>query len=213
MRPVAPALLWRAEDGDWLVLGFELIEARTSDFKPGSEDLPHVAQLVHHFAKLSAPAAVDWRESRCDRYADDPSLLAGDTLLFTDIHEGNLLIGAGRTWAVDWSWPTVGAGFIDPACLVVQLIASGHSAADAEWWASQCGTWQDADPRGLDAFAGANARMHRTFADRNPEAPWIGAIATAAEAMGRTPQTEPSPWRGCLTGPGPSPLATRRQES
>lgn len=183
VRAVTPQLLWRIEDDDWVALGFEVIDARRSSFKPGSKDLPHVTRLVHDFAELPVPAeAAEWAETRWNRFADDPSLLAGKSLLFTDIHESNLLIGNGRTWAVDWSWPTVGAPFIDPACLAVQLIAAGHHPADAEWWAGQCRAWRDADPSGLDAFAVANARMHRTFADKNPDAPWIDAMATAAEA-------------------------------
>jgi hypothetical protein len=57
------------------------------------------------------------------------------------------MIGDRRTWIVDWpSWPTVGAAFIDPACLVVQLIAAGHTAEQAEARAAECKGWANANP-------------------------------------------------------------------
>ncbi|MFI1377799.1 hypothetical protein [Embleya sp. NPDC020886] len=101
-------------------------------------------------------------------------------MLYTDINPDNLLIGTTTTWAVDWSWPTRGAGFIDPACLVVQLIAAGQSALSAESWVSHCTAWAKADPTAIGTFAGATARMYRTFAERKPDAAWLGAMAAAA---------------------------------
>src|ERR1051326_3573494 len=80
------------------------------------------------------------------------------------------------------SWPTVGAGFIVPACLVVQLVASGHSAENAESWASHCDAWTGADPKGIDVFAAATVRMWRRRADRNSGEEWLRAMTTAAES-------------------------------
>jgi hypothetical protein len=90
------------------------------------------------------------------------------------------LIGEERAWLVDWAWPTRGAGFIDPACLVLQLVAAGHSPAQAEAWASRCPAWAQADPRAIDAFVRADVRMHEAFAARRPEADWLEAMAASA---------------------------------
>ncbi|MGA5560737.1 hypothetical protein ACPCUV_06065 [Streptomyces platensis] len=110
----------------------------------------------------------------------DTQLFRGKTLLFTDVN--HLMIGHGRAWAVDWSWPTHGAAFIDPSCLIVQLIAAGRTPESAEHWAGSRKGWTDADTRAIDAFAAATARMNRAFAERNPDASWLGAMADAAQA-------------------------------
>jgi hypothetical protein len=77
---------------------------------------------------------------------------------------------------VDWAWPTPGAAFIDPAWLVLQLIAAGHSAEDAESWAADCRAWTDANPSAVDAFATATLRMHLARSERRPDASWITAM-------------------------------------
>ncbi|MFE2870946.1 hypothetical protein [Embleya sp. NPDC059259] len=186
VHPISPALLWNTEDDDWLVLGFEAVEGRRSDFAPDSPDLPAIVDTLNRIGELDPPeVAHDWPETRWNRFATDEAqaaLFQGDALLYTDINPSNLMIGATHTWAVDWSWPTRGAGFIDPACLVVQLIATGHSARSAESWASECTAWTKADPTAISAFATATARMYRTFAERKPDAAWLGAMAEAAQS-------------------------------
>ncbi|MFF5265422.1 protein kinase [Actinomadura viridis] len=182
VQPIAPALRWRAEDEAWVALGFEVIDARRSDFTPGSSDLPAIVDILNRIAAVALPdIAHDWAETRWDRYAGaDAELFRGDALLYTDIHESNLLIGDQTTWAVDWAWPTRGAAFIDPALLVVQLIAAGHSAEGAEDWASGCQDWKAADPRAVDAFAAATLRMWRERAERH-DADWIKAMLAATQ--------------------------------
>jgi Ser/Thr protein kinase RdoA (MazF antagonist) len=127
------------------------------------------------------PVARDWRESRYDRYANGTEgLFAGGTLLHGDINPDNLLTGPdGDITIVDWSWPTHGAAFIDPACLVVQLIAAGHTPAQAEDWAARCTAWREADPAAIDAFAAATVRMYQRFEQLAPE-PWRKAMTAAA---------------------------------
>ncbi|WP_432001246.1 hypothetical protein [Streptomyces sioyaensis] len=186
VRPISPTLRWHAEDDAWLALGFERVEGRSSDFAPKSEDLHAIVDTLNRIAELDLPeVARDWPETRWNRFtadAADASLLQGDALLYTDINPSNLMIGAQNTWAVDWSWPTRGAAYIDPACLVVQLIAAGHSIESAESTASGCTAWENADSAAIDTFAAAHARMNRAFAERKPEAPWLGAMADAAQA-------------------------------
>ncbi|MEV5570367.1 protein kinase [Spirillospora sp. NPDC052269] len=185
VRSVTPDLLWEAEDDEWFVLGFEYAEARHADFSPGSSDLPVVVDLLDRVTDLRTPEiAREWPETRWDRFApfEERALFAGEDLLHTDIHPNNFLLGDDGCWLVDWAWPTTGAGFIDSALLVVQLIATDHTPASAESWASRCRAWQKAVPAAVDAFASANLRMLRASAERSPEATWRKAMADAAQA-------------------------------
>lgn len=183
---VAPALRWDAEDREWIALGFEVVEGRSSEFEPGSADLPAIVGVLNRIGELDLPeVARGWPETRWDRFAEheaDAALFRGESLLHTDINPSNVMIGRQTTWAVDWAWPTRGAAFIDPAILVVQLIAAGHTAEAAEGWAARCAAWQQADPRALDAFAAADVRMRRAFAGRYPDEQWLKAMVVAAEA-------------------------------
>ncbi|MGW2326675.1 phosphotransferase [Streptomyces sp. NPDC001700] len=184
VQSLSPTLLWHAEDDEWLALGFHVVDARRSDFTPASPDLPAVVDLVDRLGDLDLPeVARDWPETRWDRFAAEKAeaeLFRGDALLHTDINPSNVILGERGRWIVDWSWPTRGAGFIDPACLVVQLIAAGHTAEAAEEWAAGCAAWANADPSAIDAFAAATLRMNRSRADRYPEAAWLEAMAAAA---------------------------------
>lgn len=74
------------------------------------------------------------------------------------------------------------AAWIAPALLVLQLVAAGHTSAEAEILASGCTAWRDAAPDAVDAFAVASTRMYETFAERNPDVSWLEAMATAARA-------------------------------
>ncbi|WP_019631984.1 hypothetical protein [Actinomadura atramentaria] len=185
IRPVAPAMRWRAEDDDWVVLGFDAVDGRSSDFAPGSADLPAVIDVFNRIANLELPeVARDWRESRWDRFAADAEeaeLFKGDGLLYTDPHPGNLMVGARTAWAVGWSWPTRGAAFITPASFAFQLIVHGHSPESAELHASHCAAWRVADSRAIDAFAAAYTRLHRWLRLQRPGESWISAMADASE--------------------------------
>jgi Ser/Thr protein kinase RdoA (MazF antagonist) len=148
------------------------------------------------------PVAQHWRESRYDRYASGPAgFFAGDTLLHGDINPDNLLVGPdGDVTIVDWSWPTRGAAFIDPACLAVQLIAAGHTPAQAERWAARSTAWREADPVAVDAFAAATVRMYQRFEQLDPE-PWRKAMTAAAVGWAEhRKQTSAGPG-GVLPGP------------
>lgn len=186
VQPISPAVQWQAESLEWIALGFEIVRGRHTDLTPGSRDLPTLIGMLTRIGGVPLPeVAVDWHETRWDRYIDRPDLFRGDALLYTDIHPSNIIIGDDTVWAVDWSWPTRGAAWIDPALLVIQLVAAGHQPAAAEGWASGCPAWKDADPEAVDAFAVANAAMYETLADRNPDAAWLGAMATATREWAR----------------------------
>ncbi|MFE5158422.1 phosphotransferase [Streptomyces sp. NPDC056697] len=186
VKPVAPALLWQVENEGWIALGFDVVEGRRADFGPGSPDLPAVVDTLNRISALNPPeVARDWPETRWDRFARDKAeadLFRGEALLHTDINPSNLIVGQDRMWAVDWAWPTRGAAFIDVACLVVQLIAAGHTAQGAESWTAHCPAWRNANPAAIDAFATATFRMYRSQASRFPDASWLDDMVTAVRA-------------------------------
>lgn len=177
---VSPALLWRASEHGWRVLGFEYIRGPRADFKPGSADLRDVVHTIELIGQTKLPdVARGWPERRWDRYTDNPELFAGTTLLHSDINPGNFIMESDNAAVVDWAWPGHGAAFVDPGCLVVQLISSGHSADEAEDWAASCTGWREAAPAALDEFAAATLRMYQRFKALDPE-PWRRAMSAAA---------------------------------
>jgi len=192
VQHIAPPLLWQVRGNGWLALAFQHVTGAHASFAPGSPDLPAVTRAIDHISTIPLPpVAKDWRENRYHRYADGAeALLVGGTLLHGDINPDNLLVTAdGKVTIVDWSWPTHGAALIDPACLVTQLIAAGHTPASAEDWAAHCTAWQEADPAAVDAFAAATLRMYQRFEQLDPQ-PWRKAmtIAAATWADHRAPQ-------------------------
>ncbi|MDS1269275.1 hypothetical protein RIF23_03075 [Lipingzhangella sp. LS1_29] len=65
VRPLSPAVLWHAEDDTWAALGFEVIDGRRANFRPGSDDLPILADLVNRIGALPLPdVAYGWTETR-----------------------------------------------------------------------------------------------------------------------------------------------------
>ncbi|MFD4629289.1 protein kinase [Streptomyces sp. NPDC058284] len=188
VQPLSPRLLWSI-DGDedgWIILGFSAVDGRSSRFEPDSPDLPIIVGALNRIAGVPLPpVARDWPETRWNDFAADAKeaeLFQGDMLLHTDINPSNIIIGERDVWVVDWSWPTRGAAFIDPACLALQLIAAGHTVESAESRVSQCAVWSKSDPAAIDAFARANLRMYRTQAKRFPDQAWLGAMEATAQS-------------------------------
>ncbi|MFB7499492.1 protein kinase [Streptomyces sp. NPDC056161] len=183
---ISPPLLWDVEDGDWLVLGFDVVDGRSSDFTPGSPDLPLVVEAVNQISRLPLPqVAQGWTETRWDRFAGfgpEAELFRGNSLLHTDINPSNMMVENGRVRVVDWAWPTRGAAFIDPALLILQLISAGHTPAEAEGWVSELPAWHRADPVAIDAFAAANLRMSVAFSERKPDEDWLKFMVTACRS-------------------------------
>lgn len=182
VHPLSPAVLWQAENEEWAVLGFEVVEGRSADFGPDSPDLPAIVDALGRMSELQLPEiAHDWTETRWDRYADPREVerFRGDALLHADVNVHNVVIG-DALWVVDWAWPTRGAAFIEPALFALQLMAEGHTADSAEAWASRCAPWADADPAAIDAFALANQRMWDELSSRDPGRRWMKTMAAAA---------------------------------
>lgn len=188
VREFSPAVLWAARDDDWYALGFEYVAGRHASFKPGSPDLPGVVGVLDRITRIAPlpELVLDWHETRYDRYAPEGTadLFRGSCLLHGDVNPDNFLVTAsGEVTVVDWSWPTRGDDAIDFGCLVVQMIAAGWSADDAERLLdeSDCTAWEIAEPETLDAFAVACVNMYRRFEEIDP-APWRKSMTAAAEA-------------------------------
>lgn len=190
VRAVSPELLWRIEFGGWDLLCFEYVDGRGADYTPGSADLPHLVATMRRLAELPCPPdlpPVYFRhaEQRWAEAINDPAareLLAGDTILHTDYNPANILVTSnGNAQIIDWAWPTKGAAWIDPACLVPRLIAWGHSCASAEEVARECPAWRDADPAAIDLFASTLTSLWGEIARDQPGEAWKQTLAVSAQ--------------------------------
>jgi hypothetical protein len=182
---VAPTLLWQIEIEGWHLLAFDHVDGRHADYSPGSADLPKVVAAMDALGRIPCPdLPLKEAERRWSDYFGDASareLLRGDSLLHTDFNPLNILIDEGSTYIIDWAWPTRGAAWIDPACLVLRLMAAGHTAAEAESWAARTVAWGTAPTAGVRVFADASRRMWREIARHDPQ-PWKQRMATVADA-------------------------------
>ncbi len=186
VQPIGPRLLWQIDSLDWHILGFEHVDGRAVDLCPGSTDLAALADVLGQLAELEAPRNVCRRIE--DRWANaaqrarvGTELLAGDRLLHTDLNPHNILVTDSGTRIVDWSWPTLGAAWIDTACAALWLIAEGHSPADAESWASTVSVWAAATPEAIDVFTATNAVLWGQIAAAEPRS-WKRRLHKAATA-------------------------------
>lgn len=182
---LAPPLLWQARGAGWFALGFEVIEGRSADFAPGSPDLPRVVQAVDQIAALPVPEVTrSWVETRWDRAlpGETVEVVRGNHLTHADLHPCNILIDrTDRVWVVDWAWPTVASALVAPSCLAVQLVSSGHDAAEVEKLLAASTLWGQLDLDALAVFARADVLMNRHYAKIRPEQEWRKALAEAAQ--------------------------------
>ncbi|MEW2507602.1 hypothetical protein AB0878_44800 [Amycolatopsis sp. NPDC047767] len=188
VRAVSPELRWRIEIHGWDLLCFEYVDGRSADYTPGSADLPQVLATMRRLAELPCPnlPPLYFRpaELRWAAMIEDPAarrLLAGDTILHTDYNPSNVLVTSdGDVQVIDWAWPTRGAAWIDPACLVPRLIAWGHPPESAEDIARQCPAWRDADPAAINLFARGLTAMWEEIAQDQPDEEWKQTLAASA---------------------------------
>jgi hypothetical protein len=184
VHTVSPRMLWQTEADGWNLLGFEYLEGRHADYSPGSPDLPLVLDAMQRLARIPCPdIPLKHAEQRWSSYIDDPAnreLLKGGALLHTDFNPLNILITPDNTaHIVDWAWPTLGAAWIDPACLVLRLMAAGHTPKQAEQWADQHPAWRAAASRWLDVFAAASSQMWTEISGADGQ-PWKWRMAEYA---------------------------------
>ena len=148
----APRLLW-VEDGDWVVLGLEYVEARAPQRPWRADELDlclDAAELVVD-ELTPVPEGLDldpvstefaawpglWTRV-VDRdirpHADEAAALAatyaevtgGETLVHTDLRDDNALLTTdGRALFCDWNWPVVGAPWLDSVILLISPRGDG----------------------------------------------------------------------------------------
>lgn len=144
----APRLRWLHDDEEWVVLGFEHVEARAPRRPWRRDDLDASVAMLARVAEVLTPAPVElgllpfasefasfpthWDAVRSahpnvEHGADAAALAArfaevtgGETVVHTDVRDDNILITpAGETLLCDWNWPVVGAAWLDTAILMV----------------------------------------------------------------------------------------------
>jgi hypothetical protein len=168
VRHISAALLWSEQADGWDLNGFEYLKGRSASYTPDSGDLPQIAAMVTRFPQAPGEIELKRAEQRWSTYSSQPDLFTGNALLHTDWSPSNVLVHDGRTVMIDWAWPTRGASWLDPACWVVWLIASGHSPHQAEQWALRVPALQRAPHTAVTAFAQAQAAMWEDIGDHAP---------------------------------------------
>ena len=143
----APRLLW-VEDGDWVVLGIEHVEARAPHRPWRAAELDAVLDTLEVVARELTPAPASlglgafadevagwpayWDHVAATR-PDLPHLAeaaalatrvdevtAGDTLVHTDVRDDNVLLRPdGTALLCDWNWPSRGAAWLDSLFLLI----------------------------------------------------------------------------------------------
>jgi hypothetical protein len=148
----APRLLW-VEDGDWVVLGLEYVEARAPSRPWRTDELDLCLDGLEVVADRLTPAPddmdldpitvelADWpslwdplRDSGTRPQADEAAALAatfaevavGETLVHMDIRDDNVLLTEdGRALFCDWNWPVLGAAWLDSLILLISPRGDG----------------------------------------------------------------------------------------
>ncbi len=177
---LVPRVRWSVEAAGWLLTGFDHVDGATPDISPGSPELGLVASALVELTAALTPAPVTVR-SFTRRWAGlvEPAVVAGNTLLHTDMTPRNFLVAGERVWVVDWATPSRGAAWIDAALMVVRLIRAGHEPASAVSWAQAVPAWGAAPPASLTAFAWALAGLAHRRSETDP-APHRRELADAA---------------------------------
>lgn len=162
---LSPHLRWHFEEAGWIVLGYQHVEGRHADYRPGSSDPDALLPLLKALGEIEVTTGLrpfKRAEDRWKSHVDDSEeleIFSGTTLQHTDWIPHNVLISPDRPYLIDWAWPTLGASWMDPAYFLIRLMASGYSAEEAERFAAQVPAFAKAEPAHLDVFAHVNARM------------------------------------------------------
>jgi hypothetical protein len=124
--------------------------------------------------------AVDHLDELCGWEARGIELADGDSLVHTDLHSYNILVGSDGARVVDWAWSRTGAAAIDVAFLVARMVAAGHTPAAAERWADDLPVWRMLTPAARTALAVAIWGMWTYKNLEQPRPLWDRLIPAAA---------------------------------
>ncbi len=183
VRAVAPSVLWDVEKDGWHLVAFEIVHGHHADYRPGSPDLPLVADLLRRLSFLPCPdIPLKRAEQRLAKYVNNPGdsdLFSGDALLHTDLNNTNVLVNE-RAHLVDWAWATRGAPWLDAGYWAIWLMAAGgHTPESAEKWASRVPAWRTATRNAIDTFATANANVWEEIGGGEPDT-WTARMRHAS---------------------------------
>lgn len=187
VKGISPQLLWQFDEAGWNVLGYEYVNGRSADYRPGSPDIDLIVGLMRTLSAIQIPAGPGpWKpiQTRLRTYVDDPAdaaAFAGQTLTHTDWMPDNIIVSRGRAWLIDWAWATPAQSWTDPASWLIKLIAHGHTITAAEAFATRLPAYAAADPAHIAAFARANVNLWNEIEHDNP-IPWTTTMASATRA-------------------------------
>nr|WP_260173878.1 hypothetical protein [Nocardioides albus] len=182
----APKLRW-FDDDEWVVLAFEHVEARLPSRPWTTSDLELVSQaLVEAAATLTPAPGIGW-PTFAEEHASHPALwdrvagyphsdraaelaagfaehTAGETLVHLDVRDDTVLIRPdGGVLLVDWTWPVIGADWIDSLLLLVGPRGDG---LDAEAFLATHPLLSKAEPEAIDSVLALFAGYFLAAADQ-----------------------------------------------
>lgn len=149
----APKLKW-SDDGEWVVLAFEHVKSRLPARPWTTEDLEVVSRALVETAEALTPAPGMGWPTFVEEHASYPALwdrvlplgyphadraadlapgfaehTAGETLVHLDVRDDTLRIRPdGGVQLVEWTWPVLGADWIDSLLLLVGPRGDGLDA-------------------------------------------------------------------------------------
>lgn len=173
----APRLEWMHGSGDWVVLAFEAVEARTPrrpwlpaeltraldlavEVAASTEKTPDGLALTPLVEDLP-PLLTGWAgvPEEWPHHAEVSALAASfgdlpaDRFVHADLRDDNILLtNDGRALACDWNWPALAPAWIDA---VVLLAAAHGDGLDAEEHLAACALTRDVTPGHVDAWLAA----------------------------------------------------------
>ncbi|WP_131738398.1 hypothetical protein [Actinomadura roseirufa] len=162
------------------------MDGQRASLSLGFPDVQAMPEALADLDAVTVPAenrgGLRWFEKRWSHYAPaarDLAALAGPTLLHTDLNPG-ILVAGGRASLMGWGMASIGAGYADPADLVINLIAAGHHPRDAEAAVAGLPAWAGTAPATLDGYARliASTWLHAFWSIRHP---WTDATVAAAQ--------------------------------
>ncbi len=150
----APPLQWSLDVDDWFVISTQYVEARAPQRPwqqgelqlcldmlveavpvltppPAELALPHASEEMAgwpaYWDTLRAGPDVPHLDEAAALAARFVQVMAGDTLVHTDVRDDNLLLTSdGRALLCDWNWPMVGAAWLDSLFLLIGPCGDGH---------------------------------------------------------------------------------------
>ncbi|MFE3205487.1 phosphotransferase family protein [Embleya sp. NPDC055664] len=187
VHTVAPRLRWEVRLDDWVLLGFDHITGRHADFAPGTADLPLVADALRRLGRVAVrnlplPRIEErWRSLLTHRQLE---LLRGESLLHTDLHPHNVLIGdrGPRAYLVDWAQPARGPAWIEVTMVAGRLMDEGHTAEQAASWADRFACWRTVSREAMETFVFAATNQCSRGIGAADAAPWNARLTALAEA-------------------------------